>query len=339
MLQEASSLSPLGALVPSITHESLVDLFRDCPALASNILTHLGKLPPQQSQTPSLTAAEFADIKADEYRADAVIRIDDGTPDSTPSDVIIVEIQLARDDNKRRSWPVYMTGARARYRCPATILVFALDDTVAEWCAQPIALDRNGSTVKPVVVGPSQIPRITDLDQARNAPELAILSAIAHAQDDDTDEAADVALAGLAACDELDIDRANRYADFIYAVLGPAVLQALDSLMTARNYQPQSDFARYHAEQGRKEGEQAGFEAGKEAGKKAGLEAGKKAGLEAGQRAVILRQLTKRFGPLNPTVLAQVEQASVATLELWADRILFADTLDQVLSDSGHTPE
>ncbi len=309
--------------MPSMTHESLVDLFRDCPALAPELLTHLGKLPPQESQTPSLTAAEFADIKADEYRADAVIRIDDGSPDSTPSDVIIVEIQLARDDNKRRSWPVYMTGARARYRCPATILVFALDDGVAEWCAQPIALDRNGSTVKPVVVGPSQIPRITDLDQARKEPEIAILSAIVHAQDDDTDDAADAALAGLAACHGLDIDRATRYSDFIYSVLGPAVLQALDSLMTARKYQPQSDFARYHAAQGRKEGEEAGI----------------KTGIERGQRAVILRLLTKRFGPLDPAVLTQVEQAGVATLELWADRILSADTLDQILADSGHTHE
>ncbi len=333
--------------MPSITHESLVDLFRDCPSLAPDILTNLGKLPRQHSQTPSLTAAEFADIKADEYRADAVIRIDDGTSNSAPSDIVIVEIQLARDEEKRRSWPIYMTGARARYRCPATILVFALDAAVAQWCAQPIELDRNGSIVNPVVVGPSQIPRITDLDQARQEPELAILSAIAHAQDDNANDAADVALAGLAACDGLDIDRAARYSDFIYSVLGPAVLQALDSLMTARKYQPQSDFARYHAAQGRKEGEEAGFEAGMEAGKKAGLEAGKKAGLEAGkkagielgQRTFVLRLLDKRFGPLDPAVLAQVEKASVSTLERWADRILSADTLDQILSDPDNAPE
>ncbi len=308
--------------MPSIIHESLVDLFRDCPALAPDILFHLGKLPPQESQTPSLTAAEFADIKADEYRADAVIRIDGDASDSAPSDIVIVEIQLARDEKKRRSWPVYMTGARARYRCPATILVFALDQAVATWCAQPIDLDRNGSIVYPVVVAPSQIPHITDLDQARQEPELAILSAVAHAQGDhadDTDNAADIALAGLAAAHSLDIDRATRYSDFIYSVLGPAVLQKLDSLMTARKYQPQSDFAKYHAAQGRKEGE--------------------KAGIELGQRTVILRQLTKRFGPLDPKVLAQVEQANVSTLELWADRILSADTLDQVLFASGHTQE
>ncbi len=300
--------------MPSITHESLVDLFRDCPALAPDILAHLGKLPLQESQTPSLTAAEFSDIKADEYRADAVIRIDSDSADSAPSDIVIVEVQLARDEKKRRSWPVYMTGARARYRCPATILVFALDQAVARWCAQPIDLDRNGSIVNPVVVAPSEIPRITDLDQARKEPELAILSAVAHARGDDAD-GADIALAGLAACHGLDIDRATRYSDFVFSMLGPAIRQAVDNLMTARNYQFQSDFARYHAAQGRKEGE------------------------EAGQRAIILRQLTKRFGPLDPAVLAQVEQASVSTLELWADRILSADTLDQILSDSGNTNE
>ncbi len=156
---------------------------------------------------------------------------------------------------------------------------------------------------------------ITALDHAREEPELAILSAVAHARDDNTDDAADIALAGLAACDGLDIDRAARYSDFIFSVLEPAVWQKLDRLMTARKYQPQSDFARYHAAQGRKEGE------------------------EAGQRAIVLRLLTKRFGPLDPQALKQVEQASVSTLELWADRILSADTLDQILAGSGHEHE
>ncbi len=122
-----------------------------------------------------------------------------------------------------------------------TSLVFALDKAVASWCAQPIDLDRNGSVVNPVVVRPSQIPRITDLDQAREEPELAILSAVAHAKDENADEAADVALAGLAACHGLDIDRATRYSDFIFSRLGPAAWQALDNLMTARKYQPQSE--------------------------------------------------------------------------------------------------
>ncbi len=318
--------------MPSITHESLVDLFRDSPALASDMLTHLGVIVPQESQKSHLTSAEFADIKADEYRADAVIRIgaDIGSGESEPSDIVIVEVQLARDSKKRRSWPVYVTGARARYRCPATLLVLALDVGVAKWCANSIILDRNGSCINPVVVGPSQIPRITTVEQARERPELAILSAVAHSKGS---EAAEVALAGLAACDGLDTDRATRYSDFILTMLGPAAWPALESLMSTQTYQFQSAFARKYAEQGRKEGHKAGRKEGEDIGMEVGIELGMEAGMEAGERAIVLRLLSKRFGPLDAAVRARVEQASVSNLELWADRILTAATLEEILAD------
>ena len=37
--------------------------------------------------------------------------------------------------------------------------------------------------LRPVVIGPRHIPLVTDPDAARAAPELAVLSALAHAQD------------------------------------------------------------------------------------------------------------------------------------------------------------
>ena len=321
--------------MPSITHESLVDLFRDCPALATDILTDLGKLGPEESQKSQLTAAEFADIKADEYRADAVIRIgqidaDTDSGKSEPTDIVIVEVQLARDSKKRRSWPVYVTGARARYHCPATLLVLALDAGVANWCANSIILDRNGSCINPVVIGPLQIPRIATMERAREQPELAILSAVLHSKGS---EAADAALAGLVACDGLDTDRATRYSDFILSMLGPAAWRALESRMSTQSYQFQSEFARKYAEQGRKEGREEGHKAGRKEGEDVGIEVGMELGMEAGERAMFLRLLSKRFGPLDAAVVAQVEQASVSNLELWADRILTAATLEEVLAD------
>ncbi len=229
---------------------------------------------------------------------------------------------MARDSKKRRSWPVYVTGARARYHCPATLLVLALDAAVANWCAHSIILDRNGSCINPVVIGPSQIPHITTVEQARQQPELAILSAVAHGKGSD---AAEVALAGLAACDGLDTDRATRYSDFILSMLSPAAWPALESLMSTQSYQFQSEFARKYAEQGRKEGRKEGEDAG--------MEVGMELGMEAGERAMFLRLLDKRFGPLDASVRARVEQASVSDLELWANRILTAATLEEILAD------
>lgn len=92
--------------MPSLTHESLVDLFRDCPALALQLLGLAGDHVPSLDRgddcaPPRLTAAEFADISAHEYRADAVIRLDGR--DGKPTDVLIVEVQLERDSKKRTS--------------------------------------------------------------------------------------------------------------------------------------------------------------------------------------------------------------------------------------------
>lgn len=63
------------------------------------------------------------------------------------------------------------------------LVVFALDDEVRRWAAQPIPLGHPGFQLAPLVVGPSDIPRITDPGQAREAPCRAILSALVHADE------------------------------------------------------------------------------------------------------------------------------------------------------------
>ena len=47
----------------------------------------------------------------------------------------------------------------------------------------------------------------------------------------------------------------------------------------------------------------------------------------------VLKQLRLRFQDLPEDVLARVEAATAEQLDLWAERILTAETLDEVLSD------
>ena len=54
-------------------------------------------------------------------------------------------------------------------------------------------------------------------------------------------------------------------------------------------------------------------------------------GIEIGEAKVLTRLLTKRFGPLSPDVAQRLQAATPEQLELWADRILDAPTLDAVL--------
>ena len=60
------------------------------------------------------------------------------------------------------------------------------------------------------------------------------------------------------------------------------------------------------------------------------LEKGIEKGIEKGEILVLQRQLAKRFGELPDWTLQRLEQATKLELELWADQILDADTLQAV---------
>ena len=292
--------------MPSIIHESLVDLFRECPVLASELLSGTGAAIPDQS-TPRITSAEFVDLNAAEYRADVVICLD--TADREPAEAIIVEIQLDRDTKKRKSWPLYMAGVHARFDCLATLLVIAIDDGVSAWCAQPIPLDHNGSVVRPVVLGPHNLPRITDLDHACILPELAVLSVAAHGNEVD---AAEIAMAALGACEELDSERSTRYADFVHASLNESARHALETLMSQHNYNYQSEFARRYLQQGVEQGVQK---------------------VTNTLREVLLGQLAQRFGEISESVQKRIEQAELEDLQRWSKRVIPATTITDVFLD------
>ena len=302
---DASSAAARIDDMPSFIHESLVDLFRHRPDLAPALMRRAGvELP--DAATPRVTSAELVDLNPAEYRADVVVRLDQA--DGSAAEAIIVEVQLERDGKKRQSWPWYMAGVHAKLDCLATLLVVTIDSGIAAWCARPIALDRNGSVIRPLVLGPETLPHITDFEQARQLPELAVLSAAAHGNEDD---AAEIAMAGLSACSGLDSQRATRYADFILASLGEAARRALEELMSVHKYEYQSDFAKKYFNEGREEGRDEGL-----------LE-----GRKRERREVLLKLLTQRFGDIPARVRDRIEHADMDELQRWTERFVPAMTL------------
>lgn len=83
-----------------------------------------------------------------------------------------------------------------------------------------------------------------------------------------------------------------------------------------------------HAE-GRAEGIAAGLEEGREEGRHEGL----RKGLLEGERAILRRQLTRRFGALPAEVDMRLRAADAASLERWSERILDAGSLEAVFSE------
>ena len=81
-----------------------------------------------------------------------------------------------------------------------------------------------------------------------------------------------------------------------------------------------------HKAEGRAEGLAEGMEQG--------MEQGIEQGRVDGERAVLERLLQRRFGPLSPEVAARMGEASAADLETWAEKVLDADTPDDVFDSS-----
>jgi flagellar biosynthesis/type III secretory pathway protein FliH len=70
---------------------------------------------------------------------------------------------------------------------------------------------------------------------------------------------------------------------------------------------------------------------GREEGHKEGHEEGYKAGRQEGEALVLMRLIELKFGPPSEAVRAQINAADAETLLRWSERILTAQTLDQVM--------
>lgn len=227
--------------VPSQLHEVLVRFFRNRPELAPLLLNEALHVELPRYSEIKIESASFADIVPAEYRADLVVLLVDGRPVLG----IIVEVQLDHDDDKRYSWPVYVAGLRARFKCECCVLVVTPSSSTARWAAKPIVLGPGGQWA-PLVLGPEGVPVVTDAEKARRFPELAVLSVMAHGHGD-VQTAVNIAQVAAAAAVDLDSDNQALYFDLIEAALGEAARKAFEMLPETYQFQGPT-YLRGHAE-------------------------------------------------------------------------------------------
>ena len=236
--------------MPSLTHEGIVALFRNRPELAAELLRDALDVALPVFTEARIESADLTEVVPAELRADLVVLLVNGKP--VFAIVVEVQLELKEADRKFFTWPSYVANLRAHFECDACVLVVTPNEEVAERARKPIRLGP-GSTVTPFVVGPKAVPVILDADVARRAPELAVLSAMAHGQDD-PDLAVRIAITAESAAAGLRPDRALLYSDLIRISLGEAARIAFEALMATGNYEYQGDFARKYDALGQAKG-------------------------------------------------------------------------------------
>lgn len=290
--------------MPTLMHECLVELFRDRPALAASLLADPLRITVPGFEQAHLSSNELNDVRPTEYRADAVVALTVGERDVG---AVVVEIQLSRDGDKRRTWPAYVTTLYARLGCPVTLLVVCTDPGVASWCRRPIAIGHPGLVLTPLVLGPDQLPIVTDPVVAQQSPELAVMSAIVHGTGSEQNAIFDALLSTV---NVLAGDRYTLYLDMVLELLPPAAKSSLEGKLSTST-RPYSEFARNIYDQGEVQGEARG---------------------EArGEAQAVLRVLATRGIEVPDQVRAEIMGCTdIERLETWLDRAIFADKVDEI---------
>jgi flagellar biosynthesis/type III secretory pathway protein FliH len=70
---------------------------------------------------------------------------------------------------------------------------------------------------------------------------------------------------------------------------------------------------------------------GMEKGIQKGVRQGMQKGMQKGEAALLIRQLRRKFGELSEDKVRMIEAADTDQLLEWADRVLTAESLDEVL--------
>jgi Arc/MetJ-type ribon-helix-helix transcriptional regulator len=290
--------------VPSARHEGILMMFRERPALALELMATCLGIEAIEPGRSGFTTSEVRVIEASatelppvERRADLVLLVE-SAPESpqvqsraeTTQLVVVVEVQLRRDATKPRRWTLYAAMLGDRHRCPVELLVVTPSAAVAAWAETPTELSP-GRPWWPRVLGPNTLPRL-DAEAARAHPELAVLSALAHARAPDAATQFVHAAEALVRAPTIEPSLRVVYHDLMLAALPEAVREELSEMVARGRYEFQSDFAREHIERGRQEG--------RDEGRREGLETGREAGRSTGKLELLLAGLERRGVRLSP---------------------------------------
>lgn len=205
-------------------HETAHRIFQERPALLVPTFRLLGVSLPEDSLVEVLTP-DATELKPIERRMDTVLRLnprDGGTPT-----MLAIEAQSRPDPEKERSWAYYLSFLESKNRCPALLVVLCHDKETAEWAVGPFHLgtgDWNPLTVRPLVLGPGNVPMIVDPEEAAEDLAMATFAAMTHGRSPDISAILDALARALGRADD---ESLRYYAELLESVSATARLSEL----------------------------------------------------------------------------------------------------------------
>jgi hypothetical protein len=288
----------------SSSHEAAHRIFQDRPELLAPVFGILGVPLPRKAAVEVLTP-DATEIRPVERRVDSVLRV---RPPDGEGFLLAIEAQGRRDPDKAVSWAYYLSFLTAKHGCQALLLVVCQDKTTADWAAGPFPLGPEGwtaLTVHPLVLGPGNVPVITDREEAARDLTLATFSALTHGRARDVGEILEALALALGAADP---DSVAYYSELLEVGLGATPAREIWRKLMPRTYFPGRGTL---IEQTWREGEAEG---------------------RAKERAMMVLRVLENRG--IPTLSATRDRVTACTdletLGRWLDRAFVVDTAEEI---------
>lgn len=203
----------------SASHEAMHRIFQQDPGVFARTFRALG-IPFDEPVTATLLPTDLTESKPLERRVDTLLRLDSRTTGS--SFLLAVEAQQRKDARKHASWAYYLAHLYAKYMIPPVLLVVCQEKTTATWASAPVHIGPpqwKALTMRPLVLGPHNVPVVDDPARAARDVPLATLSAITHSREPGV---ADILKALASALKTLDEDTASVFVELTELGLGSA---------------------------------------------------------------------------------------------------------------------
>lgn len=285
-------------------------IFRDEPGLFSRVLLKAGIAFPEPTAIQPLDT-DLTEIRPLARRVDTVFRVDTAEDGGF---LLAVEAQGKADAGKASSWTYYLAHLYAKYQLPPILLVVCRDKATASWAAEPVRVGlpfHTSMAVFPLVLGPGNVPAVTDPDEATKDLALAVFSALAHAKDPGLPAILDALAAAVA---NTGGEAAQRWAEFTEVGLGDTPARALWRQLMA-TYTPRFPGSGTLIEETLIKGEAEG----------------RAKGLAEGRAADILRILDRRGIEVSEAARERVTSCTdLEVLGAWLDRSLTASKAEEL---------
>jgi hypothetical protein len=240
--------------MPSVTHEAPIELIRQHPDLAVELLQAMTDVDLPAEIAVSLGPTDLSEVVPVKFLADAVVIVADKVT-GEPALVIIIEPQGRDDATKDFSWPAYVTVARRHLRCQrALLVVICPDPDEARKCRQVISTGHPGFDLAPEVIDPLNTP-----GAGSASPYLAIFAAFMGAVNLDEDQGARAFLTAVRESSASVADR-KRLSTIMLNLASDAARRRLETMMTTMEWK--SDFIEGFVQEGLQQGMQQGLEKG-----------------------------------------------------------------------------